>query len=174
MLQAFLKNPTGKYGHETPVNKHLWGVRYTTYRISPTYLQPTPSSEWEDLNYKEAGIWFQKINKFRASLCTYLAECDNVRKCILVMMRITYGERLEWSNSRGNSSPMQNRGTMTCLIISALRCWNSGCVAQLSPPRLGAFPVQRPSPATLYGRRKKTEKGLKCPAASYQRQNRRL
>lgn len=57
------------------------------------------------------------------------------------MVYMTDGKRPEWSSSGGNVSLLQTRGTMACLIISALCCWNSGCVgcAELPGPILALF-----------------------------------
>ena len=79
---------------------------------------------------------------------------------------MTDGERPEWGSSGGNLSVLQTRGTTACLIISALRCWNSGRVGWAEPPRLALLQTRDHLQPLSIWRRKLN--GLEGPAASYQ------
>lgn len=104
-----------------------------------------------------------------------MAECDNTRKCILMMAYMTDGERPQWSSSGENVSLLQTRdrhhGMFNHLCFTLLEQWVCG-LGRASRPKSGSFPVKRPSSAALYLRRKLNR--LEGPAAFYQSQNSRL
>lgn len=82
------------------------------------------------------------------------------------MVYVTDGERSEWSGSGGTLSLLWTRGTMACLIISALSCSNSGCVgwAELPCPSLAPFQSKdHLHPLFIWGEKRMGLKVLRHP-----------